>query len=639
MFTDMVGYTALGQRNESLSLALVEEQRNVIRPILSRHNGREIKTIGDAFLVEFPSALEAVRCAYEIQRSIKEFNLALAEDRRIHLRIGIHLGDVVESQGDVSGDAVNISSRIEPIAEDGGVCFTRQVYDQVRGKLDVPLSSLGPKSLKNVTEPLEVYRMVLPWEKEHVDVASLIHLDKYRVAILPFVSISPDPKDEYFADGMTEELISRVSGITELNVISRTSVMQYKGKTKPIEEIGMELKAGTILEGSVRKEGSFLRVTAQLIDASTDKHLWSQSYDRELKNVFAIQSDIAQKVAEALKIRLIESEKTGIERIPTNNISAYESYLKGISLATQPLEHFADSVKFLEEAIRQDPDFSFPYSALGNFYLMNAGEVIPIREGFEKAELLIEKALSLSKDSSDSHVAKGNLEMQYHLDYSLAEVELRKGLDLNPNSAAGHLWYGVLLLITRRTEAAVKELRLARELDPLSLAVAVNLVNALVIKGDYDAAIDLIERSSKLEPQLAWYHLELAQLYIQVGRIKEAEDETERAKHLRTSAWEETMLARDLVLLGRANEAKKLLGEFERNRQERYVSPTHIAPVYCALADNERALALLEEDFEISPVGFLFYNQLPEYDSIRGDPRFVSMVERLNLPVSRDRSA
>jgi len=164
MFTDMVGYTALGQRNESLSLALVEEQRKLIRPILSRHNGREVKTIGDAFLVEFPNAVDAVRCAYDIQRAIREFNLSLGSEKRIHLRVGVHVGEVVEAQGDISGDAVNVASRIEPLAEDGGVCVTRQAYEFVRNKVDIPLSSIGPRSLKNVAEPMEVYKMAMPWE-------------------------------------------------------------------------------------------------------------------------------------------------------------------------------------------------------------------------------------------------------------------------------------------------------------------------------------------------------------------------------------------------------------------------------------------------------------------------------------------
>jgi len=302
MYTDMVGYTALGQRNESLSLALVEEQRKLIRPILSRHGGREVKTMGDAFLIESPSALEAVRCAYDIQRATREFNLSLPEERRIHLRVGVHLGDVVESGGDISGDAVNLASRIEPLAEDGGVCLTRQVYDQVVSKFELPLESLGPKQLKNVSTSVEVFRMHMPWEVKAT--APKTGLDPKRIAVLPFANMSPDPADEYFADGMTEEMISSLSRISGLKIIARTSVMGYRGGQKKIPEIAKELDVGTIMEGSVRKSGDKLRITAQLIDATTNEHLWVESYDRELKDVFAIQTEVASKVAEGLSMRL-----------------------------------------------------------------------------------------------------------------------------------------------------------------------------------------------------------------------------------------------------------------------------------------------------------------------------------------------
>ena len=253
MYTDMVGYTALGQQNESLSLELVEEQRKLARPIFETHNGREVKTMGDAFLVEFPSAVDAVRCAYDVQKSIREFNLSLASERKIHLRIGVHLGEVVDVGGDILGDAVNVASRIEPLAEDGGVCLSRQVYDQVQRKLEFRLSSLGPRALKNVIEPVEVFRIMMPWEDERSP--EVVGLDRKRIAVLPFVNMSPDPNDSYFADGITEEIISTVSGISGLRVISRTSMMHYRGTSKTLKEIGREVEAGSVLEGSLRKAG------------------------------------------------------------------------------------------------------------------------------------------------------------------------------------------------------------------------------------------------------------------------------------------------------------------------------------------------------------------------------------------------
>src|SRR4029077_16339 len=277
MFTDMIGYTALGQRNESLSLALVEEQRKLIRPILNRHNGREIKTMGDASLVEFASALEAVECAFAVQEAIREFNTSAPVDHRLHLRIGVHLGDIVESEADISGDAVNVASRIEPLAEDGGVCISRQVYDHVHNKLAMPLASLGVKTLKNVSAPIEVYKIVMPWDAKGA--VSTSEHDTRRIAILPFANISPDPSDEYFSDGMTDELIAVLSKISGLRVVARTSAMRFKGEKAGANRIGQELRVGSLIEGSVRKYKNRVRITVQLVDTQSEEDLWTETYD------------------------------------------------------------------------------------------------------------------------------------------------------------------------------------------------------------------------------------------------------------------------------------------------------------------------------------------------------------------------
>src|SRR5438093_4202167 len=263
MFVDMVRYTALGQRNESLSLALVVEQRKLIRPILRRHRGREIKTIGDAFLVEFANTLDAVRCGYDIQRASREFNFSRPSDRRLMLRIGLHLGDVEKAKGDILGDAVNVASRIQPLAADGCICLTQQVYDQVANKFELPLQTIGKKKLKNLAGPIEVYRVVMPWETEPT---LSDELNPRRVAVLPFANMSPDPGDEYFADGMTEELISVLSKISGLRVVARTSAMRFKGEKATVGRIGQELKVGSLTEGSVRRSSNRVRITIQLID-------------------------------------------------------------------------------------------------------------------------------------------------------------------------------------------------------------------------------------------------------------------------------------------------------------------------------------------------------------------------------------
>ena len=304
MFTDLVGFTSLTQSNEQQALDLLETHYRFLRPIFALHRGREIKTIGDSFLVEFENALDAANCAIEIQRRVYSRNSSVSDSEQFRLRIGVHLGDVVHTANDVLGDAINIASRIEPLAEPGGVCVTEQIYAQVRNKVPATFRKLAPVHLKNVEFTVEVYKIESSWEQSAAPALGSAAGTDRRLAILPLANMSADPQDEFFADGLTDEIISELSRVPGLRVIARTSVMRYRGTTKGVAEIGKELRVGTILEGSVRRAGTRIRVTAQLIDAATEEHLWAEKYDRELVDVFAIQTEIAQEVSAALHIAL-----------------------------------------------------------------------------------------------------------------------------------------------------------------------------------------------------------------------------------------------------------------------------------------------------------------------------------------------
>jgi adenylate cyclase len=437
MFTDIVGYTSLTQRNEAAAMELLGEQRTVVRPLLARHGGKEVKTIGDAFLIEFESALEAVRCAFDVQQYLHELNLGRPADRKINLRIGVHLGDVIHSQNDVYGDAVNIASRIEPFALPGGVCISEQVYDQIKNKSDFQLLSVGRKELKNVGEPVELFKVVFPWEKEVFAAAAV--LDKKRVAILPFTNMSSDPEEGYFADGMTEELITSLSGVRQLTVIARTSIMKYKGSQKGASEVGKELNAGTLLEGSVRKAGTRVRITAQLIDSATEGHLWAQNYDRQLDDVFAIQSEIAEKVAGELRVRLVEDERKLLEKKATENTEAYTYYLRGRGLIQERTEpSLRQALGLFEKAIGLDPTFARAHAGLAECYvqLVNDGY-----EAFEhtipKAELAVKKALELDPDLAEAHATLALVDFQVD-DVAGSEKEARRAVELNPSLPEPH---------------------------------------------------------------------------------------------------------------------------------------------------------------------------------------------------------
>jgi len=416
MFTDMVGYTALGQRDESLSLELVERQRKIVRPVLAEYHGREVKTIGDAFLIEFSNALDAIKCAYNIQKAIRESNKSLQGKQTLHLRVGVHLGDVIDSHGDISGDAVNIASRIQSLAEDGGVCLTRQVHDQVENKVDFQLSNIGEKNLKNVKIPVGIYKIVMPWDDEPPRRND--QFDQRHIAVLPFSNMSPDSRDEYFSDGMTEELITTMSKISGLKVIARTSVMGYKASSKRVNEIAQDLGVGTILEGSVRKAGDKLRITVQLIDAKTGDHLWAESYDRELKDVFAIQTDISKTVADSLKVQLLSKERSQIEKKQTASPEAYMLYLKGrADWSTRSEEGLNRAIKLFEEAIGRDPEYALAYAGLADCYsILGVYGYRRPHAVFPIAKELALKALALDDKIAEAHASLSGMMTHYYFD-------------------------------------------------------------------------------------------------------------------------------------------------------------------------------------------------------------------------------
>ena len=632
MFTDMVGYTALGQKNEALSLALLEEQRKVIRSVLARHNGREVKTIGDAFLIEFPNAVDAVRCAYDIQRAVREFNLSLAAEKRIHLRVGVHVGEIVESQGDISGDAVNVASRIQPLAEDGGVCITRQVYDFVKNKLDIPLSSLGPKSLKNVAEPVEVYKMEMPWEQP-LGTPSEVH-DKNRIAVLPFSSMSPDPNDEYFADGITEELISTISKVRGFRVIARTSAMHYKGQNKRVSEIAHELGVATVLEGSVRKAGERVRITAQLIDAPSEEHLWAEDYDRRVEDFFEIQKEIATRIAGQLKVKLLQEEKEGIGKRGTASSSAYTQYLKGrFYWSERTAEGLRKAKEYFEKAIKEDPSYAQAYSGLADTYSLLAFQsLLPSESAIAQAKAFAERAIQL-----DGTLAEAHTSLAYVLgesgasSWEEAEREYRAALRFNPSYATGHLWYAIQLVWQHRYEEAIEQSRQAEELDPLSPVISMALGQMLMYSRRYSEAVVHLERKAAGSPDSVPVHFVLGLAYHFSGQFVKAEEE-ERAALALAPEFQRALaaLGSTLARLGRDMEAREILEDLRKKG----ASLSLQAMIHIELGETEKAMELLTKAYSSHENDLGWINVVPVFDPVRNDPRFVEIVRGMNLPTA-----
>ena len=626
MFTDMVGYTALGQKNESLSLALVEEQRKLVRPILGRHNGREVKTIGDSFLIEFPSALDAVRCAYEIQRVAKEFNLPLAEDRRVHLRIGVHLGDVVESQGDISGDAVNVASRIEPLAEDGGVCITRQVYDFVRNKVDIPLSSMGPKSLKNVTEPMEVYKMVLPWEKEAAAVPT--KPNKNRVAVLPFANMSPDPNDEYFADGMTEELIDRLAQVKEMEIIARTSVMSYKGEKKKVSQIARELGVGSLVEGSIRKAGNKIRVTVQLINAGTEGHLWSSHYDKDLDDIFAVQSEIAEKVAGELKVQLLASEKQTLEKKPTENTEAYSNFLRGREVLREGSEpSVRQALALFEKAVELDSSFARAYVGVAECHqslATNGYEPEDVSIPLVKASL--KRALELDSDLPEAHASRSEMLVNED-DFVGMEVEARRALELNPSLPDPYNMLFELAALKGEPEEAVRLLETAYRLDPISPRYISRVGEAYAWTGKEQKALEHWKKTERLAP--AQTYRVMAEYYLSKGEVERARELHAKVVKLQpTHPW---VIWMGGAIAAQAGEREKALLAIKKIEEAKMgpISFNFIGFIYHQLGDFDSYFEYMNRALEDHTIIAADVMYSPLLAKARADPRYQELVGNL----------
>ena len=626
MFTDMVGYTALGQRDESLSLELVQEQRAIIRPLLMRYNGREVKTIGDAFMVEFANALDAARCAFDIQRSIKEYNISAPEDRRLKLRIGLHLGDVSEDGDDISGDAVNLASRIEPLSEEGGVCLTRQVYDQVRNKLDVKMVSMGSKSLKNVSAPVEVFRMVMPWKSEGVP-QPLTH-DRSRLAVLPFANISPDPNDEYFADGLTEELISRLSLVRGLRVIARTSVMYYKKREKTISQIGEELGVGSIVEGSVRKVGNRIRVTAQLIDVPTEEHLWASTYDKNIDDIFAVQTDLASRIASSLPSSISitrEVQKTGGG---TTNVDAYINYLKAKRLAGEgTFESITRAMELLTEATKIDPSFARAYVEVGNLYAkLGMKAQISYDEGVKGMISAAKKALEI-----DENLAEGHALLSFTAwvldDRPKDELEAEAAIRLNPNLAEAYLRLGIVRMAFGALKEAISIFESSRSLDPLSSDVLHSLASAYMYAKMDDAFLSLVSGFREVAPYVAASLM--VSFYVYKGNFESAETELLTMEQI-SPKDQTTIFMRGLLRAyeGKVDDAKQAI----RIMRERFslgaTTERNIGYIMLALGDNDAFLASMEKAHSehVQDTSSLRYS--PQFDKVRKDPRFTEIMRR-----------
>ncbi len=673
MFTDMVGYSALAQSNEDLSLALLEEHRRILRPLFGVHGGREIETIGDAFLVEFDSALGAARCAIAIQRAIRERNTSLPPERALWIRIGLHLGDVVHLGDRVHGDGVNIAARVEPLADPGGICLTEDFARQIRNKLEEPLMKLGRPELKNIRSPQCLYKIVLPWEKEKGPWAARARFfarqrrvkrlgtgallltavgfsayfmirgnpgesgfPRNRIAVIPFANISREPQDEYFADGMTEELISELSTIRGLDVIARTSVMKYKGSAADIPEIGRMLGVGTILEGSVRKAMDKARITVQLIDVPTQRHLWTDEYDRELKDVFAIQSDIARRVADVLEVQLVHGEREQIEKSGTQNVDAYRLFLLGrFHLNKRTAADIVKAIGYFQDAVTIDPGYAHAYTELADCFTLIAAagyDIMPRMEATAKARQSVMKALELDETLAEAHTSLAYVKFRLDWNWGEAEEEFKRAIDLKPGNSRSHEWYALYLSLLGRHEEALTEMRRAYELDPLSPVVSTGVGRVLQLARRYDEAVSQLRTTITMDSTYADAHFILGMTYSHQGKHGEAIRELSTAYRL--SGRRPVIYARlgtALASAGRKKEAERIFDDIVEMWKSGKVPVYYLALAYIGRGEHEQALNAFEQAYEEHEGLLIYTNTEPMFDSIRHYPRFVELLKKIGF--------
>jgi adenylate cyclase len=680
MFTDMVGYSALAQRNEALALALLHEHQQVLRPIFAQHGGREVKEIGDGFLVEFASALQAVRCAIAIQTALVQRNAAAAADRRVQVRIGLHLGDVEMRGGDVFGDGVNIAARIEPLADAGGICITGAVFDQVRNKIDEPLEPVRRPEMKNIQVPLDVYRVVLPWtegaprrarrqagartwQRPGLAAPAAVFLvaaglmlwrhqhaespapqaapsspaapreaartqDRKSVAVLPFVNMSSDKENEYFSDGITEDLITALSKVSGLHVASRTSSFAFKGKSEDIEKIGEQLHVGAVLEGSVAKAGNQVRITAQLIDTADGYHLWSESYDRELQDIFAIRSQVAQTVAKALQVTLGAGEVRTLEQKPTKDLDAYQLYLKGRH-ATTTLNDWDTAIRYLQQAVARDPSYAVPYVGLAEYYIWSVDWVLSPLEACPRASEAAEKALQLDPSLAEAHVWLAMARWWCGRDFDGARRDFETALASQPELSSIHEWYGYYLVANGETEKGLAESRRAVELDPLSAHTSTILGMNLFFADRRDAAAKQLRTAITIDPDSSWLaHEFLGRVYARDGRFPEAIAELLAAQKMSASPEIASVLGRIYADAGDRTAATKVLNRLRERRRDEFIAPAFIAAILVGLGETDEAFAALNEaDAERSWYVTLWKID-PDLDPLRSDPRFTALLKK-----------
>jgi adenylate cyclase len=629
LFTDIEGYTLMMQRDETHAMMVVQRHQEVMEKLVDQFKGEVLNNYGDGSLSIFPSVTGAVRCAFEMQK------LFLGEPF-VPLRIGIHVGEVLFQEDKVFGDGVNIASRIESLGQPGTVLFSREVLDKIENKPEFQTRPIGKFRFKNVERPLEVFALTNP-EIRRPDIKSLkgklsqegklkirklvipiaavlvilialsivfywkdspfADVDK-SIAVLPFDNLSNDPEQEYFSDGITEDILTQLSKIGALHVISRTSVMQYKEKTKSIKDIAEELGVNYILEGSVRRSGNDLRVTAQLIDARTDSHIWAEDFDKEVQDIFAVQRDVAMEVARAMRAQLTPDEAERVGTLPNVSTQVYDLYQKGLDLIHRgggTKSELDEALSIFEDVTKMAPDFALAYAGLANTYLEYLfWQRAPVGEITPKAIEPALKALELDNRQAECYAALGGLRC-FQYEFETGQLYLEKALDLNPNYAPAMDWLAWLYFVKGDEKKGMAMMDRAISLDPLSTKYKASKAQAYLVLGQYNESERYIKNALKRHPGDNFLLWVLANLYAIQGDY----DLAIETFHSRTAGTNTNWcLGHTYGVSGQLEEARRILDYHLKKQENEYVPTMMIGFIYLGLGDIDTCFDLVTKELQ-----------------------------------------
>ena len=634
MFTDIVGYSSIMSQNEEEALELVQKNRAIQKPLIKQYNGTWLKEMGDGVLAMFQTAYDSQECALAIQKSVREKS-------QHQVRIGIHLGDIILEDDDAFGDGVNIASRIQSITDPGGIYISESVYKAVISRSDHPIHDLGEINLKNIAYPIRIYALLgegLPPPSNPKVKPEVLKEKDLSIAVLPFKNLSQDQENQYFADGVMGDILNNLQQMHELRVISQTSVEQYRNTTKPISQIGSELSVSYLLEGSVRKANDEIMITAKLINARDDRHVWANNFisTYSTKGIFNIQREIAEKIVTELQLKISPEKVAEITQPKTENKNAYEHYLRGMfhfyQVTAQSLE---TALRYFELARDEDPNYAPAYAGIAivwGGYIQHG--LVSYEEASPKVKEAAAEALALDSSLAEVHymLASAMQNGWWEWNWEVAEKEFKKTIELNPNFAEARIYYAHLLNVHGRPAEAEIQAEKAMEIEPFNPFLQVVYAMHLNLVRKHEESIRVLNNLLAKDPD---NHFALSTLRSSYHNLQMYDEALE--------AWEKSYAARgDQVAieeLKRGNQeggypmALQRVAELLVARSDKsFITPWQIGTLYTRAGRNHEALDWLEKACEDNDANMPYIGVDPIFDKLRDDPRFGELLRKMKLP-------